>query len=231
MEKKYNFEDFVNIISILRGENGCPWDKVQTHETLKEPLIEESYEVIEAINKDDSENLCEELGDVLLQVVFHAQIEKEKNVFDINDVINGISNKMINRHPHIFSNEKVKNAQEVIDNWEEIKKKEKNYKTQTEVLKNIPKSMPALIRAYKVQKKASKFINNDISIDKIIDKIQGLKDLTNQEIKSSNKIGEILFDLVKLSMFFEINPEITLTNEIETFINKFESIEKSTDKK
>ncbi len=228
----YNFQDLVNIISILRGETGCPWDKVQTHISLKETLIEETYEVIEAINNNDSENLCEELGDVLLQVVFHSQIEKEKDVFDINNVIDGICNKMINRHPHIFSDKKAQTEQEALDNWEEIKKKEKNYKSQTEILRSIPKSMPALMRAYKIQKKTSKFNDNsDEIIDKIIHKLQELKNLSSSQIDFDDKIGEVLFDLTELSIFFKINPEISLTNAMEKFINKFESIEESANKK
>lgn len=122
---QYTLEDFKKIIARLRAEDGCPWDKVQTHQTLKEAMLEEAYEAVDAIEKNDIQNLKEELGDVLLQVVFHSQIEQEQGNFNLSDVITAISEKMITRHPHIFSNEKVDTPQEVSQNWEQIKKKEK----------------------------------------------------------------------------------------------------------
>ena len=151
---QYTLEDFKKIIARLRAEDGCPWDKVQTHQTLKEAMLEEAYEAVDAIEKNDIQNLKEELGDVLLQVVFHSQIEQEQGNFNLSDVITAISEKMITRHPHIFSNEKVDTPQEVSQNWEQIKKKEKNYKTQSESMKNVADALPALIKAQKVQKKA-----------------------------------------------------------------------------
>ena len=135
---------------VLRG---LPWDREQSHQSLKQYLIEETYEVLEAINLDDMDKLAEELGDVLLQVVFHAQIAKEHGEFSINDVITGICRKMINRHTHIFGDAKVDSAEQVVGNWEAIKKKEKGLKSHTQVLKDIPAILPALMRSYKVQKK------------------------------------------------------------------------------
>ena len=152
----YTLEDLREIIKQLRAENGCAWDKVQTHQTLREAMLEEAYEVVEAINHNDTENLKEELGDVLLQVVFHAQIEEEQKNFDLSDVITAISQKMIYRHPHVFGTQNKENSdtpEKVLQNWEQLKKKEKNYQTQTDAMKKIPDALPALTKAKKYKKK------------------------------------------------------------------------------
>lgn len=232
MKDKYSFEDLLNIIEVLRSENGCPWDKVQTHETLKEAMLEEAYEVVEAIDKKDTKNLCEELGDVLLQVIFHCQIEKESKQFDITDVIDGISKKMIHRHPHIFADAKAENEQEVLHNWEEIKKKEKAFQTQTEVLRAIPDALPALIKASKVQKKASdlKFDFETVSdaLQKVKEEIKELEMELNEENGNiEEEFGDILFSMVNISRFLKINPEFALTKSMKKFINRFEYVEKS----
>jgi tetrapyrrole methylase family protein/MazG family protein len=148
-----DFNDLIDIIEVLRSKDGCPWDREQNHDSLKRCLIEESYEVIEAIENEDEDLLIEELGDVLLQVVFHAQIGREEGYFNINDVIIGICNKMINRHPHVFGEVVAKNSEEVINNWDKIKYKEQGLNSYTDNLKHVAKTLPALIRAEKVQKK------------------------------------------------------------------------------
>ena len=140
----------------LRGEDGCPWDLEQTHKSLKRNLIEECYEVLEAIDEEDDYKLTEELGDVLFQVVFHAQLGKEDGYFNINDIVKFITEKMIRRHPHIFGDTEVNNTSEVLDNWDKIKQNENNFKTYTEELEHVPKNLPALLRADKVQAKAAK---------------------------------------------------------------------------
>lgn len=141
----------------MRGEDGCPWDREQTHKSLKKALIEESYEVIDAIDQDDDNSLIEELGDVLLQVVFHASIGKEDGYFDIGDVIEGICNKMISRHPHVFKDaDGLNSSEDVLIKWDELKKKEKGYNSVVDELKGITKGLPALLRAHKIQEKASK---------------------------------------------------------------------------
>ena len=156
MENKMDtLEDLVRIIRILRGENGCPWDRVQTHASIRMDMLEEAYEAADAIDKKDMKNLCEELGDMLMQVVFHAEIETEQGGFTMGDVIQGICEKMIYRHPHVFGSGKADTAEEVLINWEELKKKEKRQETQTEVMQSVPEALPALIRARKVQKKAA----------------------------------------------------------------------------
>ncbi len=233
-EKKYTLDDLVQVIRILRGENGCPWDRVQTHASIRQDMLEEAYEAADAIDKGDMENLCEELGDVLMQVVFHAEIEAERGGFTIEDVIRGICEKMVYRHPHVFGNGEVQadTAEQVLVNWEELKKKEKHTETQTEVMKNVPDALPALIRARKVQKKAADvgfdFPDALGAIQKVYEEIQELEESVKLENGTEEEeFGDILFALVNISRFLKINPEFALTKAIKKFINRFEYIEKS----
>lgn len=237
MEKKYTLDDLVEVIKALRAENGCPWDKVQTHETLKQDMLEEACEAIDAIEKSDYENLCEELGDVLMQVVFHARIEEEKGddaAFTLEDVIRGICEKMIYRHPHVFGSGDVKadTPEEVLVNWEKLKQKEKKTETQTEVMQKIPSSLPALMRAAKVQKKAADvgFDWHDISgaLPKVYEEVKELEEsILAQDGHEEEEFGDILFALVNIARFLKINPEFALTNATKKFINRFEYVEKS----
>ena len=230
LEERYLFSDLVAIIERLRGENGCPWDKVQTHQTLREAMLEEAYEVVEAIEKDDISNLKEELGDVLLQVVFHGQIEKEAGNFTIDDVVDGIAKKMVYRHPHVFGAEKVDTADEVLENWEMLKKKEKKQKTQTEVLRSVPDALPALTKAKKVQKKAADVGFEFPDLADVMRKVEEewaelLEALGGEKTHIEEEYGDILFSMVNLARFLQINPEFALTNAIKKFINRFEYIE------
>ena len=156
----YTFYDLVEIMKILRGEGGCPWDREQTHMSIRKNLIEETYEVVEAIDNDDPVLMCEELGDLILQAVFHAQMSAEEGRFDINDVCNGICEKLIVRHPHIFSDVVAETSDEVLKNWDAIKQQTKHQKTVTEKLNAIPPSLPALMRACKAGEKAAKWKNS-----------------------------------------------------------------------
>lgn len=236
-EKRYTLDDFVEVMKALRAENGCPWDRVQTHETLRMDMLEEAYEAANAIDNNDMPNLCEELGDVLMQVVFHARIEEEKGedaAFTLEDVIRGIGEKMIYRHPHVFGNGEVKadTPEQVLVNWEALKKVEKDTKTQTEVMKSVPEALPALIRARKVQKKAA-----DVGFDfpvtaeafkKVYEEVQELEAAAAAENGDiEEEFGDVLFALVNISRFLKINPEFALTKAIKKFINRFEYIEKS----
>jgi len=236
-EKRYTLDDFVEVMKALRAENGCPWDRVQTHETLRMDMLEEAYEAANAIDNNDMPNLCEELGDVLMQVVFHARIEEEKGedaAFTLEDVIRGIGEKMIYRHPHVFGNGEVKadTPEQVLVNWEALKKAEKDTKTQTEVMKSVPEALPALIRARKVQKKAA-----DVGFDfhvtadafkKVYEEVQELEAAAAAENGDiEEEFGDVLFALVNISRFLKINPEFALTKAIKKFINRFEYIEKS----
>ena len=162
--RKYNMTDLNNVMESLLAENGCPWDKVQTHETLKNYLIEESYEVVEAIDNKDSENLCEELGDVLFQIIFHSKLAERENKFDFSDVVNNVTAKMIYRHPHVFADESADTPQDVSKSWEVLKKKEKGYNTKKDVLESIPNALPALIKGDKTVSKATKLGLENINL-------------------------------------------------------------------
>lgn len=236
-KKEYSFDKLLQIMSTLRSENGCPWDREQNHETLKKYLIEETYEVLDAIDSKDPNKLAEELGDLLLQIVFHAQIGVENQSFNIDTVISEICIKMINRHPHVFGNQNLTSADQVIENWEKIKKLEKNVSTQTDVLKNVPQNLPALIRSYKVQQKAADvgfdWDNADDIFNKIEEETQELKDayLSKNIERITDELGDALFSIVNLARFLNIHPELALTSTINKFIKRFEYIEKEASKK
>jgi tetrapyrrole methylase family protein/MazG family protein len=230
--KKYTFDFFLQVMERLIAPDGCPWDRVQTHESLKRYLIEECYEAVDAIDNKDSANLCEELGDVMLQVVFHSILAKKEGLFDIDDVIRGVTEKMINRHRHIFGDVNAQTPDEVLKSWEEIKKEEKKYESGTAQLRSIPKSLPALMRSEKVIGKAEKLIDNNKKDDELyteaVELLNKLKEDKNasQESKMDN-IGKILLLIANISRKNEINPEFALTNALETYINKFEINEKN----
>lgn len=226
----YTLEDFINIMNTLLGENGCPWDKEQTHESLKKYLIEECYEAVEAIDNRDMDNLCEELGDVLLQIVFHSVLAEKEGYFNTADVINGVSQKMINRHPHVFGNATADNSEAVLKNWDAIKQEEKQYKSQADIINKIPKALPTLIRAEKVLKKIQKSEIIKGNLEKnLAFFIENAKEL--EQAKKYNrdelmeKIGILLLSLINISLFLEINADFSLTNALKTYINKFEYFE------
>lgn len=232
MDKRYSLEDLQAIIEKLRGEGGCPWDRVQTHETLREAMLEEAYEAVDAIERKDQVNLKEELGDVLMQVVFHAELAKETGSFTLEDVIKGICEKMIYRHPHVFGNAKADTADEVLVNWEMLKKQEKQIKTQTEAMKQIPMVLPALIHAKKVQKKAADvgfdFTEIGDAMDKVREEIAELTESIERGLGTDEEeFGDFLFAVVNISRFLKINPEIALTKASKKFINRFEYVENS----
>lgn len=233
LKNKKDFNDFLEIIEILRSEDGCPWDREQTHKSLKKALIEESYEVIDAIDQENDNSLIEELGDVLLQVVFHASIGKEDGYFDISDVIEGICNKMISRHPHVFKNSsELNSSEEVLVKWDELKKKEKGYSSLTEEMRGITKGLPALLRAHKVQEKAKKvgFDFDDVSfaINKVKEELKEVIDVYNIENmeKIEEEIGDLLFSCVNVARFLKVDEEIALNCTIDKFIRRFDYIER-----
>jgi tetrapyrrole methylase family protein/MazG family protein len=236
MKEKYDFNDLLQVMERLRAENGCPWDREQTHESLKIYMIEETYEVLEALDSGDMGKFCNELGDLLLQIVFHAQIAKENGVFDINDVTTEICQKLISRHTHIFGDAKADTAEQVIENWEAIKKKEKQLKSQTGVLKDVPSNLPALMRSYKVQQKAAQvgFDWDDIEdvFGKVDEEIQELRDVYRSKNveRITDELGDALFALVNLSRFLKIQPELALTGTVNKFIRRFEYIEQQSAK-
>ncbi len=224
-------EDFVEILKQLRGENGCPWDREQTHESLKPCLIEETYEVIDAIDKKDKESLREELGDLLLQVVFHANLAEEQGWFDLKDVIENVSRKMIYRHPHVFSDSNAEDLTQALSTWEKMKKKEKETTSYTQAMQDIPDALPALMKSYKVQKKAADagFDWDTIkgAFDKIKEETDELMEISNHQDheKQKEEIGDLLFSVVNASRFLDIDPEDALSNTIRKFISRFSYIE------
>ncbi|WP_418964689.1 nucleoside triphosphate pyrophosphohydrolase [Cetobacterium sp.] len=225
------FDDFVEIIKKLREPDGCPWDREQTLESLKPHLLEETYEVLEAMD-EGGEKLKGELGDLLLQVVFQSNICEEKGEFKIEDVIDSISEKMIRRHPHVFENDTdIKTSDEVLINWEKIKKEEKEHADRTSILDGVPKGMPALLRAEKLQKKASKigFDWNEIHgvIDKVEEEIDELRDevMVGNEEKAKEELGDLFFALVNLSRHLGVNPELCLNAASDKFEKRFRYVE------
>lgn len=232
LKDRYEFQDLLEIMQVLRREDGCPWDREQTHQSLKKYLIEETYEVLEAIDLNDKAKVADELGDLLLQIVFHAQIGAEEKTFDINDVITAICRKMILRHTHVFGEDKAETAEDVLQNWEAIKKKEKGIESQTQVLKDVPANLPALMRSYKVQQKAAQVgfdweHVNDV-FDKVDEEINELRDVyTSKNMERiTDEMGDVFFALVNLSRFLKVQPELALTGTINKFINRFEYIER-----
>lgn len=234
---RYNINDLLKIMELLRSPGGCPWDAEQTHESIRKDLIEETYEVIEAINKNDRELLLEELGDVLLQVTFHTQMEKEKGSFDFDDVCDGICKKLVERHPHVFGSVNVESTDEVLKNWDDIKRKSKGQKTQGSAMEKIPRELPALMRAEKIQSKAKKagFDWEEIggALDALESEIMELK----EAMKSGNhddidgELGDVLFSCVNVSRFLKVDPELALTRSNEKFITRFLEVERLANEK
>jgi tetrapyrrole methylase family protein/MazG family protein len=229
----YDLKDLVDIMEKLRSEEGCPWDREQDHDSLKKYLIEESYEVIESIEEKDDTKLVEELGDVLLQVIFHCQIGKEEGFFNINDVIKAICDKMIKRHPHVFGNMEIHNSKEVLISWDKIKKKEQGLKTYTDELRHIAKTLPALMRAFKVQEKAAKvgfdWEKVECALDKVLEEYYEVKEVYKgeQKVKILEEIGDLIFACVNVARFLDIDPEFALNYTIEKFIRRFAYIEEN----
>lgn len=222
---EYGFEDLLRIMDILRGEGGCPWDREQTHESIRKNFIEEVYEACEAIDLKDNTLLCEELGDVLLQVVFHADMAEDEGAFDINDVCDGVCRKLILRHPHIFGDTKAGTSAEVLDNWEAIKRIEKGQKTYSDSIRQVAKSLPALMYAEKVQKKAKKagFDWPDISgaLDKIDEEKAELVRAMHGDGDVADELGDLLFAVVNTARFLDVDPEEALERASAKFVGRF----------
>lgn len=216
------FSELVKIVERLRKE--CPWDREQTNQSIKNNLIEEAFELYEALQDDDNQKIIEELGDCMLQVIFHSVIKNQNGEFGLFDVIDNLINKLIRRHPHVFGGKKLNTKEEVLSQWDSIKQIEKN-----SLLDGIPKRMPALLRAYKVQKRLSNvgldFENIKDIFDKIYEELEELKKSETKEQKTE-ELGDVLFSLVNLSRFFDIDPQEALHLSIDKIVNRFEYIEK-----
>jgi tetrapyrrole methylase family protein/MazG family protein len=220
------FDTLVEIIARLRAPDGCPWDKEQTHQSLRASLISECYEVLEALDKGDAAKLCEELGDLLLQIVLHAQIAKDDGEFEINDVIESIDTKIIRRHPHIFGTAKVKNAEEVMHNWEALKKAERD--EGESMLAGVPKDMPALAYAYEISRRAVRvgfeWENIEGVIDKMAEEIKEIKDAASLEEKE-REYGDLLFTLVNVARWEGVDAESALRQANRKFYQRFSHME------
>jgi len=227
IKDKYGFRDLVDIMALLRSENGCPWDRVQTHESIRKNFIEETYEVAEAIDNKDVANLREELGDVLLQVVFHTQMEREAGRFDIDDVITEVCEKLVVRHPHIFGEVSADTPEKVLDNWEEIKMRTKGQTDGKKRLEDVPKSLPALMRSYKVVKRAEKAGADLGAPESVAAEVSSLTEglLSADAAEKEQIMGKILINLVILAKKFEIEPEEALTKAINWYIISYKGSE------
>ena len=230
-KEKYNTDDLIHIIFLLRQPDGCPWDREQTHQSIKKNFIEETYEVIEAINNNSPQMLREELGDVLMQITLHAQMESEQNNFDYYDIVDDLCKKLIIRHPHVFGDEHCENSKEVLDTWNSVKMKTKGLKTITETMSSVPKELPALMRAQKVQSKAAKvgFDWDDVSgaVEKIHSECDELVDAIDNksEDQQIEELGDLLFSCVNASRFIGADSEEALTIATDKFISRFKIVE------
>jgi len=225
------FKELIDIIAKLRSVDGCPWDREQTNDTLKSGLIEEAYEVIETIDEKDDEKFEEELGDLLMQIVLNAQVAKDEDRFDITGVIQKINEKLIRRHPHVFSDLQVKDAHEILINWDRIKSEERTGKDENSLLDGIPINLPALIQARKVQSRASRvgfdWDKAEDVMKKVEEEIVELKEGISKSDQESieEEIGDILFSIVNLSRFLNVEPEGALRNTTAKFIRRFKQME------
>ncbi len=225
-ENLHKFDTLVAIIAKLRAPDGCPWDKEQTHQSLRENLLSETYEVLAALDDGDKDKLCEELGDLLLQIVLHAQIAKDDAEFKIDDVIKNINTKIIRRHPHIFGNRKVKDSAEVMHNWEELKKEER--KEGVSMLHGVPKEMPALAYAREISRRAVRvgfeWENMEGVLDKLAEEVQEIKD-TNSRQEKEQEFGDLLFTLVNVARWEGIDAEAALRSANHKFYRRFAHME------
>lgn len=230
-KNKYDFNDLVEIVKILRAPGGCPWDREQTHKSIRANFIEETYEAVEAIDTDDTKLLREELGDVLLQVALHSEMESEQGNFDMNNVVDDLCKKLIVRHPHVFGDKSAENSQQALSNWDAVKMKTKSQKTQTEAMLSVSRALPSLMRSEKVQRKSAK-----VGFD--WDEVDGALKKLNEECSELSvavdhgsvenqreEIGDVLFSVVNVSRFLKIDCEQALSLACDKFIKRFSLVE------
>ncbi len=240
----YTMEELITIMAFLRSDRGCPWDRAQTHDSIRKNLLEEAYETIDAIESGKPERICDELGDVLMQVVFHAQMAREAGSFTFSDVIDGICRKLISRHTHIFGQDHAATPEEVIDNWEKNKRQEKGLRSQSQVLTDVPRTLPALQRSYKIQQKAAQtgFDWDDAAgprgkideeLGEIEECVQNCRNATEDGVMSSEEagrliageVGDLLFAAVNYARHLHVQPEMALNRANDKFIRRFTAIE------
>ena len=230
-KENYDLEDYIALISYLRSEKGCPWDRVQTHESLRRSLLEEAYEVCEAIDEADPVHLREELGDLLLQVIFHASIEQDAGSFDMNAIADAACKKLVFRHPHVFGEITADTPDQVLDTWERVKRKERAQKTTASAMDTVPHGLPALWRCEKIQSKAAKSGFDWPVVSGAMDKLREETDELQQGIDNEDlpnieeELGDVLFSAVNVMRFYDLDPETTLHKACDKFIRRFRYLE------
>lgn len=226
---QYGYEDLLEIIRLLRSEDGCPWDKAQTHQSIRRGLLEEAYEAAEAIDNDDPVLLKEELGDVLMQVVFHADIESDAGRFTIDDVCDGVVKKLLFRHPHVFGSECEDSPESVLVSWDKLKRQEKGQKTVADSMDSVARSLPGLWRAEKLQSKAASagFEWPDVqgALDKLEEEVAELRRAVEEGGDVPEELGDVLFAAVKVGRFCACDPEDAVNGTCEKFIRRFRAVE------
>ena len=229
--ERFGFDELLHVLRRLRAPGGCPWDREQTHQTIKESLLEECYEAMDAIDRNDDADMVEELGDVLLQVAFHAQIAAEQGCFTARDVTTGLVQKLVYRHPHVFSNGKADTSEQVLRNWDALKKAEKRQTTQTDVLRSVPKNFPALLRSRKVQKRAADvgfdWANAGEAFCKIREETEELAQAMEQGGNVEEELGDLLFAVVNVARLLHLEPEFVLAAATDKFIDRFAQMERA----
>jgi tetrapyrrole methylase family protein/MazG family protein len=225
----YDVQDLRRIVALLRAPGGCPWDGAQTHESIRRNFIEEAYEVAEAIDEKDPDHLKEELGDVLLQVLFHASLEEDAGRFNLDDVADGICKKLIFRHPHVFGTVQADSVDQVLVNWDDLKRQEKGQATYTDTLKSVARTLPGLWRAEKIQSKAEKagfeWPDVNAALDKLEEELGELKAAVRDNTNTAEELGDLLFAAVKVGRFCHIDAEEALEGTNQKFIRRFAGVE------
>nr|WP_316614408.1 nucleoside triphosphate pyrophosphohydrolase [uncultured Ruminococcus sp.] len=230
-KETYDISDLIRIMRILRAPDGCPWDRVQTHESIRQNFIEETYEAVEAIDKGDSPLLKEELGDVLMQVIFHSLMEEEAGRFDFNDVCNDVCQKLIIRHPHVFGNIEADTPEEVLKNWDAIKMQTKSQKSTADSVDDVARSLPALMRAQKVQKRSAKSGMDFRSAEEAAQKVpEEQRELftaieSGDKAKIEEELGDLLFSVVNIARFAGVDAEQALYRSTDKFAKRFRAVE------
>ena len=229
---RYGWEDLLEITRLLRGPGGCPWDAEQTHGSIRRNFLEETYEVLDAIDRDDAHDLCEELGDILMQVALHAQMEAERGRFTMDDVVDGVAKKLVYRHPHVFGGSlSADTTEEVLVNWEALKRKEKGQRSTADAIEAVPHTLPALWRAEKIQKKTASagFQWDSIqgALDKLREETGELEEAVREGSNVAEELGDLLFAAVNVARFVKADPEDALSAACDKFARRFRAVEEA----
>ena len=239
-QRRYDWEDFLTIMRLLRGPGGCPWDAEQTHQSIRRNFLEETYEVLDAMDRDSAPDLWEELGDVLMQVVFHSIIEEERGRFTMGDVVDGVAQKMVYRHPHVFGTVQADTSDQVLTNWEVLKRAEKGQNTTADAVEAVPHTLPALWRAEKIQKKTARagfdYARPLQALDKLEEELRELRAALESGKAldgphgTREELGDVLFMAAKIGQMTGVDPEDALHRACDKFDRRFRLVEQAADK-